>query len=46
MLRGRALLAAIAALGALNILGEVRSLDEVIGRTRWLARLDDLGRIR
>ncbi len=44
MLRGRALLPAIGVLGALNYLGETRSLGRLIDETPWLRRLDQLGR--
>jgi hypothetical protein len=46
MLRGRALLPAIGVLGALNYLGETRSIGRLIDETPWLRRLDQLGRIR
>jgi Glycosyl transferase family 2 len=46
MLRGRALLPAIGALGALNYLGETRSIGRLIDETPWLRRLDRLGRVR
>jgi Glycosyl transferase family 2 len=44
MLRGRALLPAIGVLGALNYLGETRSIGALIDETPWLYRLDRLGR--
>jgi len=43
-LRGRALWPAIAVLAALNVLGERRSLGNLIESTPWLARIDRLGR--
>ena len=46
MLRGRALLPMIGVLGALNYLGETRSIGALIDETPWLRRLDRLGRIR
>jgi hypothetical protein len=46
MLRGRALLPAIGVLGALNYLGETRSIGRLIDETPWLRRLDRLGRAR
>ena len=46
MLRGRALLPAIGVLGALNYLGETRSIGRLIDETPWLRRLDGLGRAR
>jgi hypothetical protein len=46
MLRGRALLPAIGVLGALNYLGETRSVGRLIDETPWLRRLDRLGRPR
>jgi Glycosyl transferase family 2 len=45
-LHGRARWAAIFALAGLNLLGERRSLGELIERTPGLAWLDDLGRLR
>jgi hypothetical protein len=45
-LRGRARWAAIAALAGLNLLGERRSLGELIERTPALAAFDRLGRAR
>jgi hypothetical protein len=46
LLRGRALLPAIGVLGALNYLGETRSIGALIDETPWLRRLDRLGRVR
>jgi hypothetical protein len=40
--RGRKL--AITALAGLNLFGEMRSLGELIARTPWLLRLDEMGR--
>jgi hypothetical protein len=45
MLRGRALLPAIGVLGALNYLGETRSIGRLIDETPALRRLDRVGRI-
>jgi Glycosyl transferase family 2 len=41
--KGRKL--AIAALAGLNLLGETRSLGELIERTPWLSRFDQMGRV-
>ncbi len=41
--RGRKL--AIAALAGLNLLGEIRSLGELIEHTPWLSRFDQMGRV-
>jgi hypothetical protein len=46
LLRGRALLPAIGVLGALNYLGETRSIGALIDEAPWLRRLDRLGRVR
>jgi hypothetical protein len=44
MLRGRALLPVVGVLGALNYLGETRSIGALIDENPWLRRLDRLGR--
>jgi hypothetical protein len=46
MLRGRALLPVVGVLGALNYIGETRSIGALIDGTPWLRRIDRLGRIR